>query len=71
MLLWLSVRVEFVAHLKKSDETAAENWTDEQGDLSSDHYQNDSKHGLFHGNGQSNESECDENGCRVIREIIV
>ncbi|XGW32938.1 hypothetical protein V3C99_017447 [Haemonchus contortus] len=62
-------------HNYSSDETAAENWTDEQGDLSSDHYQNDSKHGLFHGNELNHENSCsgteDESGCRVMREIIV
>ncbi|VDP11168.1 unnamed protein product [Heligmosomoides polygyrus] len=69
------------AHNYSSDETAAENWTDENCDGSSDHYHNESaKHNFFQGamgGDRNHENSCsgteDESTTsgRVIREIIV
>ncbi|WKY14956.1 hypothetical protein Q1695_000460 [Nippostrongylus brasiliensis] len=71
-------------HNYSSDETAAENWTDEHCDLTNDRYHNDplrrsSFNGVGGGGEQHNENGCSStddgggssDGCRVIREIIV
>ncbi|KAK6765289.1 hypothetical protein RB195_025284 [Necator americanus] len=66
------------AHNYSSDETAVENWTNEQYDLNSDQYINESTNlGLFQGAMSSHVDDNsvseveEESGRRVIREIIV
>ncbi|ETN69170.1 hypothetical protein NECAME_15480 [Necator americanus] len=65
-------------YFSSSDETAVENWTNEQYDLNSDQYINESTNlGLFQGAMSSHVDDNsvseveEESGRRVIREIIV